>query len=231
MKKALSVGIIILLAIGASFIVYASNVSNTQHNILRSIDDASEETTEVCMFCHTPHKADMTVAPLWNHTNQPVTAYNIYGNPFGSIQGTGGQPAGISRACLSCHDGQVAVDSVQNPSPNSYNSANQDYFTISWITDVTGVLDPSTNALLGTDLADDHPISITYRSDLDPDLQINVGATVTGNWTGTNLPLFGAGPTYTVECASCHNVHDDTFNPFLRISNDGSFMCLTCHLK
>lgn len=35
----------------------------------------------------------------------------------------------------------------------------------------------------------------------------------------------------SVECASCHSVHDNTYAPFLRISNDGSALCLGCHDK
>jgi len=35
----------------------------------------------------------------------------------------------------------------------------------------------------------------------------------------------------TMECASCHDVHDNGIAPFLRLSNDASAMCLTCHNK
>ena len=34
-----------------------------------------------------------------------------------------------------------------------------------------------------------------------------------------------------VECASCHDVHDNTLGMFLRISNANSDLCLTCHNK
>ena len=35
----------------------------------------------------------------------------------------------------------------------------------------------------------------------------------------------------TVQCASCHNAHDNTNTSFLVASNDASALCLTCHLK
>jgi len=33
-----------------------------------------------------------------------------------------------------------------------------------------------------------------------------------------------------VQCGSCHNVHNNTNTPFLRISNVNSALCTTCHL-
>lgn len=49
----------------------------------------------------------------------------------------------------------------------------------------------------------------------------------------TDLPLYNnAGNTGpSVECASCHDPHSDTNATFLRISNAGSAVCLTCHVK
>ena len=35
----------------------------------------------------------------------------------------------------------------------------------------------------------------------------------------------------TVECASCHDAHNNTLGNFLRKANTGSAMCLTCHIK
>jgi len=65
---------------------------------------------------------------------------------------------------------------------------------------------------LGTDLSNDHPISITYS-----DFNLNYPP-------DQRLPLFNN----KVECSTCHDVHGN--GPFLlRISNGGSQMCLTCH--
>ena len=46
----------------------------------------------------------------------------------------------------------------------------------------------------------------------------------------TVAKLFGAGGDQ-VECASCHDVHDDTNEPFLIESNAGSAICVDCHNK
>ena len=41
------------------------------------------------------------------------------------------------------------------------------------------------------------------------------------------IPLFGG----TVQCASCHDPHDNTNAPFLRKTNTASALCSTCHQK
>ncbi|HWJ93312.1 MAG TPA: cytochrome c3 family protein [Telluria sp.] len=40
-----------------------------------------------------------------------------------------------------------------------------------------------------------------------------------------------AGTQPFVECASCHDPHSSTNATFLRVSNDGSGVCLSCHIK
>ena len=80
---------------------------------------------------------------------------------------------------------------------------------------------------MGTDLSDDHPISFTYDAALataDGEL-----ATPSGGTVGT-LPLFGASSDQ-MECATCHDVHDDTNGNFLLMDNTASALCLTCHNK
>jgi predicted CXXCH cytochrome family protein len=36
---------------------------------------------------------------------------------------------------------------------------------------------------------------------------------------------------FRVECTSCHTGHDNSQGSFLRISNQGSAVCLACHIK
>lgn len=78
--------------------------------------------------------------------------------------------------------------------------------------------------MLGSDLRNDHPISVTYDASRDPAFVAPVSGAVNG------LPLYGSGKNQ-VECASCHNVHDNANAPFLRVSNGGSALCLKCHIK
>jgi len=91
---------------------------------------------EVCVYCHTPHGANTTIAaPLWNRTNVGNT-YTLYNIPLTSGQ-TPTQPGVNSLTCLSCHDGTVAIDSIVNmPGSGRYSAAQQtaqsDTFLDTW---------------------------------------------------------------------------------------------------
>jgi predicted CXXCH cytochrome family protein len=160
-------------------------------------------TTEICIFCHTPHSATSTqLAPLWNHASSAAT-YTLYSST--TLNAAPGQPAGASKACLSCHDGTVAID--------SYGTR-------------TGANNISGSPLIGSDLSNDHPVSFTY----DATLATADGGLVTpasGTQVVAGIPLFNS----KVECASCHQVHNNGLGNFLRVSNAGSALCLKCHNK
>ena len=89
------------------------------------------------------------------------------------------------------------------------------------------------SAILGTDLSDDHPISFTYGTTLATADGELFDPTITASGLGGNIDadmLFGA-TNDQLECASCHDVHDDTHGNFLIMSNTASALCLTCHNK
>lgn len=70
---------------------------------------------EVCVYCHTPHGSNGNIElPLWNRTIKQTTytTYNQLGTT--SIEQGYSQPGLASLACLSCHDGQTAIDSIIN---------------------------------------------------------------------------------------------------------------------
>ncbi|MFC2136901.1 cytochrome c3 family protein [Bacteroidota bacterium] len=164
--------------------------------------------TEICIFCHTPHNADVTVtdAPLWNHlvTTETFTEYSS-----ASLDATVGAPTGISKLCLSCHDGATNVDAFGGGAGISTISAAGD---------------------LDVDLTDDHPISFTYDATLasnDGELENPTTANSGLGGTITADMLFGG----QMECASCHDAHDNTNGSFLIMSNAASALCLTCHIK
>lgn len=219
MRRLMTVGLIILLAIGASYIVYASNVANTKHNL--SISGTGDyhltsgtNADEVCVFCHTPHSGDQTKGPLWNRSYTPST-FNMYSSS--TIDMTmETQPVTVSLACLSCHDGTTAFDSLLNfPGSGSTNPGDW-VWNNGWNT-----IQSTSTSYMGTDLSNDHPISITYDPTADTDFYDAVGNYVNG------LPLYDG----RVECGSCHNPHDDQYGTFLRVDNAGSALCLKCHKK
>lgn len=91
---------------------------------------------EVCVYCHTPHGSQTLVnMPLWNRTVKSTT-YTTY-NSFSLTQGTAPQPGNNSLTCLTCHDGQTAIDSIINMPGSGRGQASQaatqdDNFLSTW---------------------------------------------------------------------------------------------------
>ena len=208
-KYLLIVGLLVAIAPAAG-----QSVVGTLHDL-----SADGGTSEVCVYCHTPHQAAAATVqqPLWNHTVSTTANFGVYAsNTLNAtdLADIGGQAVGsqsVSALCMGCHDGSVALESLYNP-PNSGAPGA--------IGTITG------NANLGTSLVDDHPVNFTYDNTLataDGGLAVPTdGTTVDGT-----VPLFGG----TVQCASCHDPHNDTNTPFLVATNAGSALCLRCHNK
>ncbi|WP_152609914.1 cytochrome C [Geobacter sp. OR-1] len=70
-----------------------------------------DKNTEICVFCHTPHKA-VPQTTLWNRSNPSSVVFGKYSSSTLVIRRTSnaqfGEPNGASRLCLSCHDGITA---------------------------------------------------------------------------------------------------------------------------
>ncbi len=138
----------------------------------------------------------------------------------GSLDGTiDPTPTGHSLLCLSCHDGTVALDSYGGKAGATYINPNRS---------------------LGTDLSNDHPISITYDdTTAGEDGALYPPSSTTGIIIGTGADSKEGTlaemmvPTGKVQCTSCHDVHNKfvQVDPLLKISNAGSALCLTCHNK
>lgn len=161
--------------------------------------------SEVCLFCHTPHRGTGEL-PLWNHAMSQA-AYIPYSSS--TIKATIGQPTGSSKLCLSCHDGTVALGMVHSRSvPIEMRNA------------VTTM--PAGPANLGTDLSDDHPISFVYDSALaTAHGQLRDPATL-----NNKVRLDHTGQ---MQCTSCHDPHDNQYGKFLVQDNYASALCLQCH--
>ncbi|MBF0614363.1 MAG: cytochrome c3 family protein [Magnetococcales bacterium] len=131
-------------------------IANTRHNLTQSTSGVSgamitvrNNYGEVCVYCHTPHGANENIsAPLWNRTLKSNT-YQTYDQLGTSTLTAAVNAPGVSSlACLSCHDGTVAVDSIINmPGSGKYNAASrtshQEAFLDSW--SGTGSSTTSTN--------------------------------------------------------------------------------------
>jgi hypothetical protein len=196
----------------------------------------------VCSPCHRAHNTDdAQIVPLWAHKTSTAT-FTPYSSP--TLNASVGAPSGVSLACLSCHDGTVAINELISGQSGS---------TLEYIDE---------SAQIGPDLHTTHPISFTYDAALatadggledptvykigDPKTVLTVAtAPVPPTWSGTSLTgktideamLFA----HKMHCGSCHDVHklegsSPTSGINARISgNDadgrGSLLCRTCHIK
>ncbi|MCU7810430.1 MAG: hypothetical protein KZQ77_04235 [Candidatus Thiodiazotropha sp. (ex Notomyrtea botanica)] len=176
-------------------------VADTVHNLSTTGPGLVKSQTEdrICVFCHTPHAAAPD-SPLWNRPSGG--GYIDYQSSTKDAEA--GTMSSSSVLCLSCHDGTIALGDMVNPSvTNDLGS-----------TFVTG------RALVGTDLSDDHPVSIQYNQNLlpsDPDLI---------HPNNVDLPL----RNNELHCSSCHDAHEDIHPPFLHKSTLNGELCTTCHL-
>jgi hypothetical protein len=197
----------------------------------------------VCSPCHSAHNTDPAqTIPLWNHQNS-TGPFTMYTSPTLNYT-PGSAPDGPSLACLSCHDGTVAINA-----PISGLGTNTGYY-----------IDPA--AKVGPDLHTTHPISFVYDAALatsdgglenpltykigDPKTALTVSTPpVPPTWSGTSL----TGKTidqallidHKMQCSSCHDVHKmigsaPSSGILVKISGSdadsrGSLICRTCHIK
>ena len=143
---------------------------------------------------------------------------------------------------MSCHDGTIAVDVLAGlnglPFGSGVTFTRQTTAKSTYSNAGTGASNVMSGGLpfLGTDLRNDHPVAIAYEAAraANPSSYITQAISGTKITVGTTapLPLYGSSTANaTVECASCHNPHNNSLGNFLRKANTGSAMCLTCHIK
>ncbi|MFZ5928292.1 MAG: cytochrome c3 family protein [Acidobacteriota bacterium] len=167
-----------------------------------------------CKSCHVPHQGSAKgEVLLWARSFPTTTTFGVYSSPTMNTTPTevGGNysatnlPAGVkvyTVLCLSCHDG-LTTQSVINA------------------TDGDAIANPTNS----DGLKNDHPVNLVYNPSSDPGLEPLTTAQAAG------AVFFSDGSNQTVQCASCHNVHDNTKTPFLRVANTNakSGLCTTCH--
>ena len=269
MMKYLPALAIAVLATAASA---QTSVVGSSHDLSATGKDvqgaAGQAQNQVCVYCHMPHNATNVGAPLWNRTNS-TTAFTMYSAANSSTfqlnaadTNTAARPVGpVSLACLSCHDGVTAFNSLnQTPMIDADNAKPAIGYTFSAANMAVASPAGAGSANLTTDLTNDHPISFTYDAALASLKGITLNdPTITPTNTGTTGALVilragNLGPNNTIaaqmlftkvgasaatqlECASCHEPHMQgdltaaSNYPFLIKSNQGSKLCLTCHNK
>ena len=207
--------VIVMLAVLAMAVPAMAQLAGTGHDFSgEAFSDG-----EICGPCHTPHNANAsTEAPLWARANSGAsyTAYTGF-----DMDATVGAPAGLSLMCLSCHDGTIELDTFVGSDG-----------TLS--ADKMGDIGVGSGDV-GTNLSSSHPISIVYNTLLiSSDSDLNDPATEASGLGGTVEEdlLVGTAGSATVECSSCHDVHNGAGVASLLVkSNAASALCTTCHAK
>jgi predicted CXXCH cytochrome family protein len=233
MKKLLVVVVVIAIALIAS--VAMAGIVGSRHDLSATGGatqkaSASQQNDEICVWCHTPHSANTAGKPLWNKSVQS-TAYIPYGT---TINGTSiaAVPAGTTKACLSCHDGSNGINSIVNQAGGGLVDASGPFVAFGADPDGTKVAMSTTAFVIGTTLADDHPVGFAYDANAaylaSGKLRALAGTSTIVKVTGATT-INGAAAA-TVECSSCHDPHGVTgTTAFLRISNSQSALCMACH--
>ncbi len=213
--------------------LFGGSVIGSRHDL------STAGTPQVCEFCHTPHSANtnsaIAGAPLWNRAETTQT-FTLYGSATMNVAVS--QPGGISRLCMSCHDGVNASTVVHgnavstkhdlvkppgHPAPDMTSEPNCERCHSNFYSGKRRTL------VLGTNLRNDHPISLPYPTSAQ-DVAFKTPADAGKGWGGASqndVKLYNG----WIECGSCHNVHNPDTAPFLRKSNASSGLCLTCHNK
>lgn len=222
--------------------VARGDITTTPHALVQNV--SKTDTSAICAFCHTPNLSGTPPekAPLWQRSAGTTLTFTIY-DDIGRL-GLGKSSVGSqSIACLSCHDANQAISvskgtggdhpfgvpyrgALKNRGPNVADSvprmmrkeeapfvaaqklvATEDFRDVSRaIVEDRAVWWVSSSGQSSRRTRNDLPL---YER--------------TDEATGDNVPF--------LECSSCHDPHSSN-RKFLRVNNDeGSRLCLTCHLK
>jgi hypothetical protein len=182
------------------------NLSSTSTNAVRAVSE-----DQVCVFCHIPHGAYQS-RPVWNRNlsyQDNPGAYTLYNST--TLDAIVPRPSGASKLCLSCHDGTLAIGSLMN-------NDNIRPASVAMQGGVTTM--PSGPRNLGTDLRNDHPISMVPDPASDPeivlppagdDVRLREGAT--GSAAGTrhrSLRIQRTGPAPSAISPACRAMRRTT---------------------
>ncbi len=243
---AIGVGALLLSSGSASASTNGGGIVGTLHDLSSTgaanafgVGTTLDPQDRICIYCHAPHNTVMPSGaageylPLWNRATIPTTAtFSMYDNGDGdpadvshmlNADLTGADVAYVSKLCLSCHDGSLALNAYGTPAQGA-----------SAATGSPAVFMPAGRYTIGAvtagdrDLSNHHPIGFNYLEVAALDDEIAAATDPIGVYAIGDL-LYGD----KMECITCHDVHNtkNTGDKFVWESNNQSAFCCACHLK
>lgn len=187
---------------------------NATHSGPKALAPASGGTTQICVFCHTPH-GSTPESVLWGRPDpDSMGTYPLYGRPgdilidddsvvaplakYGTANGATEYPNGATKLCLSCHDGVTSIGTLVDGTVIAMGSG-QDTITNASKFFGTG----------GMDFSKTHPVSFVYSSSVQGAINTNSDPNKNGMYTypATRILLDSQ---ERVQCTTCHDPHLDT---------------------
>ena len=215
-----------------------AGIASTMHDLASpgmAVNDFGDGADGQCRPCHQIHGARTSNAGLWVRTPSKEATWTS-GNalePRGTpLRAPDDQPGARSQKCLSCHDGTVARNIVAVGGGVVLRSGS-----------TASLRDPTRR----------HPVGIPFAGQMGGSTATNqYGVATTTNCASRNsvcvteagapgagayIKLFGRAGAYGVECASCHDPHQDnlagTHPHFLRVPSTAGAesRCGGCHRR
>jgi hypothetical protein len=231
-----------------------TGINGSWHDINAAAGYTGDSLGRTCVFCHTPHNAQTadSQVPLWNHaqTKLPLMQAYTWVAPTNKTIAMSADPLiGPSRLCMACHDGSTAVDSHGT-------AASKPTGTTKMTASYTDGLGNTAKRFI-TDLTVTHPIGFQYdeaqRVRTSAEIMPSSNGFITSDivaasWDTTNRSAVSTSTKKIADtlyggfmtCATCHDVHNSVnakpseghnYNYFLYAKEEGSAICLSCHVK
>jgi len=189
-----------------------STILNSKHDFRAASAASIRSLTgrDACVFCHTPHNSKPGIE-LWNQ-RLSTTDFPAYSSTTMQSVVTPISSQDVSKLCLSCHDGTIALGDTVNDG------------LIPFVQGIGYTLPAGSRSNLAANngFTDDHPFGFVPV----------VGGDVTKPAAGDAVRLDTQGK---LQCTSCHDPHqeygDTTVGKFLVKTNLSSAICLSCHKK
>lgn len=210
----LSIAVTMLLICAGT--AFAGSVLDSKHNLsITGTGVHSTTVTQVCVFCHTPHNA--SGSPLWG-AQLPTNPgdYALYFSPTLTQAAMSAQfdNSNVSLLCLGCHGSPLESLGANMIDPNN-----------SWLK--SGVNWDGRTPV-------NHPVGFDYAlAQFQNPSKLGAPAQVSAALGSGNVFYRSTltGTSYSsMECSSCHLVHNNANPPFMRIANANNDFCLACHI-